>query len=256
MKRFSIVLLMFAALVTTSGCASRGYVRKTVTTSSDALSARIETDENNVKEIRDGLDKKIAGVDTKVAAVDSRVSGVDTKVSELDSKTTQGMNTLKTDVQGVDQRAGQARSTADRAANEVNVLGTRFQNRNMFNVTDEKSIQFKFDSAKIDQTYMAVLDEVAAAVSQNPDAFVVLEGRTDATGDKDYNVKLGERRIEAVRRYLAVEKGVPIYKIHEISFGSEKPVAENKTKDGREKNRAVTMSVMVPKTDAVASKND
>jgi outer membrane protein OmpA-like peptidoglycan-associated protein len=247
---------MFASLAVASGCASRGYVRKTVTTSSDALSARIETDENNVKEIRDSLDKKITGVDTKVAAVDSRVSGVDTKVSELDSKTTQGMNTLKTDVQGVDQRAGQARSTADRAANEVNVLGTRFQNRNMFNVTDEKSVQFKFDSAKIEQSFMAVLDEVAAAVSQNPDAFVVLEGRTDAVGDKDYNVKLGERRIEAVRRYLAVDKGVPIYKIHEISFGSEKPVAENKTKDGREKNRAVTMSVMVPKTDAVASKND
>src|SRR6185295_3902847 len=257
MKRFSIVLLMFAGLAVASGCASRGYVRKTVNTSSDTLSARIEKDENETKEIRDSLDKKITGVDTKVAAVDSRVSGVDTKVSELDSKTTQGMNSLKTDVQGVDQRAGQARTTADRAANEVNVLGQKFQNRNMYNVSDdEKSIQFKFDSGKIDQTYMTALDEVAAAVSQNPDAFVVLEGRTDAVGDKDYNVRLGERRIEAVRRYLAVDKGVPVYKIHEISFGSEKPIAENKTKDGREKNRAVTMSVMVPKADAVASRND
>ena len=83
-----------------------------------------------------------------------------------------------------------------------------------------------------------------------------LEGRTDYVGDKNYNVRLGERRIEAVRRYLAIDKGVPIYKIHDISFGSEKPIAENKTKDGREKNRAVTMSVMVPKADAVASKND
>jgi outer membrane protein OmpA-like peptidoglycan-associated protein len=256
MKRFSVALLMFAAFAVASGCASRGYVRKTVTTSSDALSARIETDENNVKEIRDSLDKKITTVETKVAAVDSRVSGVDTKVSELDSKTTQGMNSLKTDVQGVDQRAGQARTTADRAANEVNVLGQKFQNRNMFNITDEKSIQFKFDSAKIDQPYMAALDELAAALSQNPDAFVVLEGRTDSVGDKDYNVRLGERRIEAVRRYLAIDKGVPIYKIQEISFGSEKPIAENKTKDGREKNRAVKMSVMVPKADAVASTND
>ena len=71
------------------------------------------------------------------------------------------------------------------------------------------------------------------------------------------NVKLGERRIDAVRRYLAVEKGVPVYKIHEISFGSEKPVAENTTKDGREKNRAVTMTIMVPKSEgAVASRND
>jgi outer membrane protein OmpA-like peptidoglycan-associated protein len=56
---------------------------------------------------------------------------------------------------------------------------------------------------------------------------------------------------------LAVDKAVPVYKIHEISFGAEKPIAENKTKDGREKNRAVTMTVMTPKLDAnVASKNN
>jgi len=250
MQRLSILLLISATLAATSGCASKGYVRKTVGASSDALTARIETNESNMKEIRDTLDKKITTVDT-------RVSGVDTKVSALDTKTTEGMNSLKGDVQNVDQRAGQARTTADRAVNEVNVLGTKFQNRNMYNVTDEKSIQFKFDSAKLDKQYTDVLDQIAATLVQNPDAIVVLEGRTDSTGDKDYNVRLGERRIEAVRRYLAVDKAVPVYKIHEISFGAEKPVAENKTKDGREKNRAVSMTIMVPKTEgSVASKND
>jgi outer membrane protein OmpA-like peptidoglycan-associated protein len=83
---------------------------------------------------------------------------------------------------------------------------------------------------------------------QNPDAIVVLEGRTDSRGDKDYNVKLGERRIEAVRRYLAVEKSVPVYKIHEISLGADKPIAPNDSRDGREKNRAVTMTILVPPT--------
>src|SRR6185503_11123864 len=104
---------------------------------------------------------------------------------------------------------------------------------------------------------MEELDEIAQTLTQNPDAIVVLEGRTDATGNKDYNVKLGERRVDAVRRYLAVDKGVPVYKIHEVSFGSEKPIAENKTRDGREKNRAVTMTVLLPKLDgAVASRNN
>jgi OOP family OmpA-OmpF porin len=109
----------------------------------------------------------------------------------------------------------------------------------------------------LDKKFTDVLDAIANTLTQNPNAIVVLEGRTDSVGDKDYNVKLGERRIEAVRRYLAVDKSVPVYKIHEISFGAEKPVAENKTKDGREKNRAVTMTVMVPKADStVASRND
>ena len=164
---------------------------------------------------------------------------------------------MRSDVRNVDQRASDARSAADRAAESVNALGSKFQNRNQFNVTEEKTIQFKFDSAKLDKQYTDLLDEVAVMVTQNPDAIVVLEGRTDSTGNKDYNVKLGERRIEAVRRYLAVEKGVPVYKIHDISFGAEKPIAENKTRDGREKNRAVTMTVLVPKLDgAVASRNN
>ena len=115
----------------------------------------------------------------------------------------------------------------------------------------------KFNSAKLDKEYMDVLDDIAATLTKSPNAILVLEGRTDSTGDKDYNVRLGERRVDAVRRYLAVEKGVPVYKIHEVSFGSEKPIAENKTKDGREKNRAVVMTVMIPKADAaVASRND
>jgi outer membrane protein OmpA-like peptidoglycan-associated protein len=250
MQRLSIVTLISALLVVTSGCASKKYVRNTVQTSSDALSARIDTNEGELKETRDTLDKKITGVDT-------RVSGVDSRVSALDSKTTEGLNGLKTEVSNVDQRTGQARTTAERAVNDVGALGKQFQNRNAYNVNDEKTIQFKFDSTKLDKEYMDLLDQVAATLVQNPDAIVVLEGRTDSIGNKDYNVRLGERRIEAVRRYLAVDKAVPVYKIHEISFGAEKPIAENKTKDGREKNRAVTMTVMTPKLDAnVASKNN
>jgi outer membrane protein OmpA-like peptidoglycan-associated protein len=245
-----MVLAMSAVLVATSGCATKKYVASSVKTSSDALTARIDTNEGEMKEIRDTLDKKVTTVDGRVTA--------------LDSKTTEGMNSLKTDVSGVrtdvqnvDRRAADARTAADRAATNVNTLDKKFQGRNMFDVTKEQAIQFKFDSAKLDEQYMSVLDEIADAVSQNPDAIVVLEGRTDSTGAKDYNVKLGERRIDAVKRYLAVEKNVPIYKIHEISFGSEKPLAENKTKDGREKNRAVTIAVMIPKADgSVASRNE
>src|SRR5262245_20210109 len=147
MHRLSNFLVISAMLAATSGCvASRGYVRNSVKASSDALTARIETNESNMKEIRDTLDRKISDVDTKV-------SGVDSKVSALDSKTTEGMNSLKGDVQNVDQRAGQARSAADRANNEVSTLGQKFQNRNMFNVSNEKTIQFKFDRAKLDEQY-------------------------------------------------------------------------------------------------------
>jgi peptidoglycan-associated lipoprotein len=249
MRRFSFLLVISAAIVVTSGCASKKYVRNSVKTSADTLTARIETNEGQIKEARDDADKK-------VAAVDARVSGVDGKVSALDSKTSQQFSAVKTDVQNVDQKAAQAHTVADRAVSSVTTLDQKFQNRNNFDMTDEKSVQFKFNSATLDPQFTQMLDDVAAALIQNPNAIVVLEGRTDSVGDKDYNVKLGERRVEAVRRYLAVEKGVPVFRIHDISFGAEKPIAENKTKDGREKNRAVILTVLIPKADgSVASKN-
>jgi outer membrane protein OmpA-like peptidoglycan-associated protein len=242
MQRLSVLILVCAAILVVSGCATKKYVRNQVKTSSDTLTARIETNEGQIKEVQDDADKKVAGVDTKVA--------------ELDSKTSDQFNSVRTDVQAADQKASQANSAAEHAAADVSTLDQKFQNRNQFNTTDEKSVQFKFNSATVEPEYTQVLDEIANTLMQNPDAIVVLEGRTDSMGSKEYNVKLGERRIDAVRRYLVVEKGVPVYRIHDISFGAEKPIAENKTRDGREKNRAVTMTILVPKTEgAVASRN-
>ena len=242
MRKFSVVLLVSAAILIMSGCATKKYVRNQVKTSSDALTVQIENTQGEVKEVRDNVDK--------------RVSAVDAEVSELDTKTTGQINSVKTDIQNTDQKASQAKGTAERAADEVTTLDQKFRNRNQYNTTDEKVVQFKFNSATLEPQYMDVLDEIANTLMRNPDAILVLEGRTDSKGPKNYNVKLGERRVDAVRRYLAVEKGIPVYQIHEISFGAEKPLAENNTREGREKNRAVTMTVLMPKTEGtVASRN-
>jgi outer membrane protein OmpA-like peptidoglycan-associated protein len=224
--------------------ATRKFTRNEVKTASDTLNARIDTTDGEIKETRDSVDR-----------VNQRVTGVDGRVTDLDSRTTQGLNGLKGDVQSVDQKAGQAQTAADRAAGDVVILDQKFQNRNQFTVAAEKSVQFKFDSAQLDSNFKAVLDDVAEMLEQNPDSIVVLEGRTDSRGDKEYNVKLGERRVESVRRYLAVDKSVPVYKIHQISMGAARPVASNDSRDGREKNRAVTMMILTPRAEgSVAAK--
>jgi outer membrane protein OmpA-like peptidoglycan-associated protein len=245
MKKLLIALVLFATANFSTACvATRKFTRKEVKTSADTLNARIDTTNGEVKETRDSVDR-----------VNQRVTTVDGRVTDLDSKTTAGLNTLKSDVQTVDQKAvsatqkaSDAQTAANRTAGDLTVLDKNFQNRNQFTVAAEKTVQFKFNSAVLDASNNENLNEIAETAMRNPDAIVVLEGRTDSMGDKDYNVKLGERRIEAVRRYLAVEKGVPVYKIHEISFGADKPIAPNDSRDGREKNRAVTMSILVPRT--------
>jgi outer membrane protein OmpA-like peptidoglycan-associated protein len=87
----------------------------------------------------------------------------------------------------------------------------------------------------------------------NNNAILVLEGHTDNTGDRDYNIRLGERRVEAVKRYLAVDKGVPVYRIEEISFGADKPIGPNDSRQAREQNRAVTLTIMAPNDSPAAA---
>jgi outer membrane protein OmpA-like peptidoglycan-associated protein len=236
-----------------SGCiASRKFVRKEVKTSSDALTAQIDATNGQVKETQDAVNQtnqRVAAVDQRVSTVDQRVTGVNGRVDELDGRTTQntqGVATLRTDVGAVNQKT-------DTTNRNLSALDDKFQKRNNYTVATTKTVLFKFDSAKLDKDNMAPLDEIATAVMGNPDAILVLEGHTDSTGDKDYNIRLSERRVEAVKRYLAVDKGVPVYKIEQIGFGADKPIAENKTKQDREQNRAVTLSIMTPALDGNAS---
>lgn len=250
MRRFSIVMLILVATSLSSACvASRKFVRNEVSTSADTLNTRldktIEKTNADIGEVRDG-----------VTRVDGKVTAVDGRVSELDTKTNQRFEGVKGDITNVDKKAGTAQTSADKAAENVNQLDDKFQNRNVYSVATEKQVFFKFDSAKLDPKFQTDLEEIATTLQKTPDAVVVLEGRTDARGDKDYNVKLGERRVEAVKRYLAVDMGVPVYRMHEISFGDAKPLAENKTREGREKNRAVVLTILLPKSSAgAAAKN-
>ena len=138
MQRLSFLLLVCAAIIVTSGCATHKFVRNQVKTSSDTLTARIETNEGQIKEVQDSADKKVAGVETKVA--------------DLDTRTSAQFNSVRTDVQAADQKASNANTAAEHAAAGVSTLDQKFQNRNQFNTMDEKSVLFKFNSGTLEPT--------------------------------------------------------------------------------------------------------
>jgi len=58
-----------------------------------------------------------------------------------------------------------------------------------------------------------------------------------------------------VKRYLVVDKSIPMYRIHQTSFGAARPIAENTSRQGREKNRVVAVSVLVPQFAAKTASN-
>jgi outer membrane protein OmpA-like peptidoglycan-associated protein len=257
MQRFRNGLLTLTVSVAivglTSGClATRKYTRNEIKASSDALdsklTAQIDATNGQVKETQDSVNRvntRVTAVDQRVTTVDQKIdtqiAGVNTKVTEVDGRVTQtntAVTGLRTDVTGV-------RTAGETTNRNLTALDQRFQNRNNYAMSTQKNVLFKFDSATLTDEGKAALDEIAGSMS-NPDAILVLEGHTDNRGDKVYNIRLGERRVEAVKRYLAVDKGVPVYKIEEISFGADKPVAPNDSKEGREQNRSVTLTIMTP----------
>jgi outer membrane protein OmpA-like peptidoglycan-associated protein len=226
-----------------------------VKASSDALkadyTAKIDATNGQVKETQDSVNQvntRVSQVDGRVTQVDQKVAATDAKIGELDTKTTTSINGVKTDLTGLNGQVTTVRTAGQTTDRNLNTLDQKFTNRNNFAMSSQKSVLFKFDSDKLTDEGKAALDEVATAVTASPDVFLVLEGHTDNTGDKSYNIRLGERRIEAVKRYLAVDKGVPVYKIEEISFGADKPVAPNDSKEGREQNRSVTLTVLAPQS--------
>jgi len=99
-------------------------------------------------------------------------------------------------------------------------------------------IYFDFDQSTIKAEFRSALNGHAAYLSQNPSAKIVLEGHADERGTREYNIALGERRGNAVSRYLVVQ-GVSIGAIEVVSFGEERPVNSGSDSASLAENRRV-----------------
>lgn len=102
---------------------------------------------------------------------------------------------------------------------------------------------FDFDRAVIRPEGRAKLDALALQINQLTLEVVIATGHTDSVGTEAYNIKLGERRAQAVKAYL-VSKGVDRKRVYVESRGESQPVADNRTREGRAKNRRVEIEVI------------
>lgn len=103
---------------------------------------------------------------------------------------------------------------------------------------------FVVGSAKLKSKVVKALDEVVGFVGQHPDANLELVGYADTSGSAKLNQKLSLTRAESVKKYL-VKKGVAAGRITARGEGSANPIADNKTKDGRAKNRRVEIHSVI-----------
>lgn len=103
-------------------------------------------------------------------------------------------------------------------------------------------VHFDFDRSSLRGSEPDSLDAVAEHMNKNPSLILEVTGHCDHTGDKEYNYRLSKRRVNRVVEYL-VAKGVAKERIPVVlSFGKDKPVADNSTKEGRQLNRRVEIN--------------
>ena len=103
-------------------------------------------------------------------------------------------------------------------------------------------VLFDFDRSTVKPEAAQILDRLVVFMNENKDKRANLAGYTDNVGTDAYNQRLSERRVNSVREYI-VGKGVDSGRVAGQGFGESKPIADNKTAEGRAKNRRVEIKV-------------
>lgn len=102
-------------------------------------------------------------------------------------------------------------------------------------------VYFDYDSYAIRPEFQALIETNAKVVKADKTKKIVVEGHTDERGGREYNLALGQKRAEAVRRAMGL-LGVAESQLEAVSFGKEKPAVMGSTEDAMAKNRRAEIS--------------
>jgi outer membrane protein OmpA-like peptidoglycan-associated protein len=217
------------------GCATKKYVRNST--------APIQAKVDQVGEQATQNTQQIKNTQDQVKQVDERaqagINGANEKASTADQHASDAMN--KATQAG--QSAEQANQKADQASQGLASLRNTVANLDDYKLQTSATVPFKFNQYKLSNDAMQDLDKLASEVQSDKRFFIAVEGYTDAVGTKDYNEALSRRRADAVVQYLVSKHDIPIYRIHMIGLGEDKPVDEGHNRAARAKNRRVEVKV-------------
>jgi peptidoglycan-associated lipoprotein len=229
MRKSLAVAVIALSVASVSACATKGFVREEV----GGVNSKVDTLSGTVEQTQERVGRN----EERIGAVDQKAEAAGKSAAEARTA------------------AGEARTAADAAAANAKAVGGRVDTvaadvaasrKLIFEVTlSEDQGNFKFGAAALPDEAKARLDQMIGQLKSDPkNVFIEIEGHTDNVGSPALNEQLGMERAEAVKRYLYEQHQVPLHKINVISYGEDKPVAPNNTRDGRAQNRRVVVKVL------------
>ena len=221
MKKFVLaVAVVTLAVGGTTACATKKFVRGEVTQVNDKV---------------DTLSRSVEENQERTRANEGRIVEVDAKAGAAAQS-----------AQAAQGRADEAYTAAGAASSRADAIEKASKRLIYEVVLNEEKGNFKFGKAVMPDDAKAEIDTLVQQLKNEPNGgYIEIEGHTDNAGTKELNYKLGMERAENVKRYLYEQHQVPLHKINVISYGEDKPVAPNKTRDGRAQNRRVVIKVLV-----------
>lgn len=175
----------------------------------------------------------IAAVSLVLAACGSSV--------KLDSPTVEdrsGTAVIANTDRGGQAKAGSSSGVGNGGVAKVDLSGS---SQDAFLKSATRLVYFDYDSYVIRSEFQPVVEAHAKFLKANPARKIALEGHTDERGGREYNLALGQKRAEAVRRALAL-LGVGDGQMEAVSFGKEKPAVQGSSEEAMAQNRRVEIS--------------
>jgi outer membrane protein OmpA-like peptidoglycan-associated protein len=220
-------------VVGVSGCATRGWVRGMMGKMSGETDERFASVEGRVGAQDQRLEDVAGRIDAESQRLGQAQESVDGRVKALEGTTGETGELAR----AARARAEEAFTRADELDGRLTRLSTTRRTRN---AVETLQVRFGFDRAELDDRAQTALLPLIKDLRDNTRLSVDLEGYTDLTGSRAYNLALSQRRVEAVRRYL-VEQGIAMPRIHAIGLGpSTKGTAPEPPAD----KRRVTVRLM------------
>ena len=165
-------------------------------------------------------------------SVEDKSGQASTAMKTLTPATTSAAGDKKSSVATLDTTAGAKNASGSGTGAGVDALAA----------ANARTIYFEFDSFAIRPEYQAIIETNARNLKANKNQRISIEGHTDERGGREYNLALGQKRADAVRKALSL-LGVADAQMESVSFGKEKPAAAGESEMAMEKNRRAEIVV-------------